>query len=379
MRLLYREESFLKERNMKDYIFTSESVTEGHPDKICDLIADTILDEAIRQDRYAHMAVEATIKDGFILIYGEASFKGTIDYEAIAKKVIKDIGIKEEYSVLVKVSEQSKEIDAAVTQRQDLGASDQGIMFGYACDETKELMPLPISLAHKLAQRLSDVRRESDILLPDGKTQVSVAYKDDIPVRVHTIVVSTQHIATAVLEDIKKVVMDDVIRPIVPESLIDEETTILINPSGSFINGGSFADSGTTGRKIVVDSYGGRGRVGGGCFSSKDPTKVDRSAAYYCRYVAKSIVAAGLCRRCEVGVSYAIGKAEPLAIFVDAFGTSKVSDAELLDIVGANFDFRVANIIEELDLLRPIYAKTAVYGHFGRSISPWERVKPLRY
>ncbi len=364
---------------MKDYIFTSESVTEGHPDKICDLIADTILDAAISQDRNAHMAVEATIKDDFIFIYGEASFKGHIDYETLAKNVIKDIGIKEDYQVLVKVSEQSKEIDAAVTNKKELAASDQGIMFGYACDETEELMPLPISLAHKLAYRLKEVRKENDVLLADGKTQVSIEYKDDKPTRVHTIVVSTQHVAEVGLKELEKLIIDKVIRPIVPECLIDENTRILVNPSGSFTLGGSFADSGTTGRKIVVDSYGGRGRVGGGCFSSKDPTKVDRSAAYYCRYVARSIVAAGLASRLEVGVSYAIGKAEPLAIFVDSFGTGKVSDEEFLSIIKSNFDFCVANIIKELDLLRPIYAKTAVYGHFGRLIFPWENIKVLHY
>ncbi len=273
---------------MKDYIFTSESITEGHPDKICDRIADSILDEALRQDSTSKMAVEATIKDDFVLVYGEANTKAVIDYAKIAKDTIREIGYTEEYEVLVKVREQSSEINQAVVQEDgEIGAGDQGIMFGYACDDTDNYMPAAIEYAHKLAKRLSEVRRNSSILLPDGKTQVSVEYENDKIKRIDTIVVSTQHVASATQQEIADLVMKEVITPVIPDELLDENTIYLINPSGSFVIGGSFGDSGTTGRKIVVDSYGGMGRIGGGCFSSKDPSKVDRSAAYYCRYVAK--------------------------------------------------------------------------------------------
>ena len=365
---------------MKDYIFTSESITEGHPDKICDSIADAILDEALRQDPYSNMAVEATIKDDFVLIYGEADTKAHIDYEAIAKAVIRKIGYEEDYTVMVKVNKQSSEIHNAVNHADDeIGAGDQGIMFGYACDESDEYMPAPIYYAHKLARQLTKVRRGNELLRPDGKTQVSVEYKDGKMSRIDTIVVSTQHAPQATQEEIRELVMNEVIKPCIEESMIDENTKYLINPSGSFVVGGSFGDSGTTGRKIVCDTYGGMGRIGGGCFSSKDPTKVDRSAAYYCRYVAKNIVANKLAERCEVEVAYAIGKSEPVSLCVDTFGTGVKSDEELLEIIRRNFNFEVGNILKELDLRKPIYSKTSCYGHFGDPQFSWEKIKKLEF
>lgn len=365
---------------MKDYIFTSESITEGHPDKICDSIADAILDEALRQDPYSNMAVEATIKDDFVLIYGEADTKAHIDYEAIAKAVIRKIGYEEDYTVMVKVNKQSSEIHNAVNHADDeIGAGDQGIMFGYACDESDEYMPAPIYYAHKLARQLTKVRRGNALLRPDGKTQVSVEYKDGKMRRIDTIVVSTQHAPQATQEEIRELVMNEVIKPCIEESMIDENTKYLINPSGSFVVGGSFGDSGTTGRKIVCDTYGGMGRIGGGCFSSKDPTKVDRSAAYYCRYVAKNIVANKLAERCEVEVAYAIGKSEPVSLCVDTFGTGVKSDEELLEIIRRNFNFEVGNILKELDLRKPIYSKTSCYGHFGDPQFSWEKIKKLEF
>ncbi len=365
---------------MKDYIFTSESITEGHPDKICDSIADAILDEALRQDPYSNMAVEATIKDDFVLIYGEADTKAHIDYEAIAKAVIRKIGYEEDYTVMVKVNKQSSEIHNAVNHADDeIGAGDQGIMFGYACDESDEYMPAPIYYAHKLARQLTKVRRGNALLRPDGKTQVSVEYKDGKMNRIDTIVVSTQHAPQATQEEIRELVMNEVIKPCIEESMIDENTKYLINPSGSFVVGGSFGDSGTTGRKIVCDTYGGMGRIGGGCFSSKDPTKVDRSAAYYCRYVAKNIVANKLAERCEVEVAYAIGKSEPVSLCVDTFGTGVKSDEELLEIIRRNFNFEVGNILKELDLRKPIYSKTSCYGHFGDPQFSWEKIKKLEF
>lgn len=365
---------------MKDYIFTSESITEGHPDKICDRIADSILDEALRQDPTSKMAVEATIKDDFVLVYGEANTKAEIDYAKIAKDTIREIGYTEDYEVLVKVREQSSEINHAVVQEDgEIGAGDQGIMFGYACDDTDNYMPAAIEYAHKLAKRLSDVRRNSSILLPDGKTQVSVEYENDKIKRIDTIVVSTQHVASATQQEIADLVMKEVIAPVIPDELLDENTIYLINPSGSFVVGGSFGDSGTTGRKIVVDSYGGMGRIGGGCFSSKDPSKVDRSAAYYCRYVAKNIVAHNLASKCEIEVAYAIGKVKPVSIMIDTFGTGTRSDEEILEIVRNNFSFEVKDIINELDLCKPIYKETSCYGHFGREEFSWEKIKDLKY
>lgn len=365
---------------MKDYLFTSESITEGHPDKICDQIADSILDEALRQDPNSKMAVEATIKDDFVLVYGEANTLAHIDYEKIAKDTIKEIGYTEEYNVHVKVNKQSSEINHAVVQDNgDIGAGDQGLMFGYACDDTENYMPAAIEYAHKLAKRLSEVRRENDILLPDGKTQVTVEYDGAKVKRIDTIVISTQHVASATQQQIADLVMNEVINPVIDDALVDEDTIYLINPSGSFVVGGSFGDSGTTGRKIVVDTYGGMGRIGGGCFSSKDPSKVDRSAAYYCRYVAKNIVAHKLASKCEIQVAYAIGKIKPVSIMIDTFGTGNRSDGEILEIIKANFNFEVRNIINELDLCKPIYKKTACYGHFGRTEFSWETIKDIKF
>lgn len=362
---------------MKNYIFTSESVTEGHPDKICDQIADAIVDAALEQDPYSNMAVECTIKDDFVLIYGEANTKANLDFEKIALDQIRKIGYTEEYHVHVVVNQQSQEIHNAVN-RDEVCAGDQGIMFGYACDESKEYMPLSIYYAHKLARQLTKVRRaHPDILKPDGKTQVSVEYENDEIKRIDTIVVSTQHAADVTQDQIKTLIMNEVIIPSINEKYLDENTKYLINPSGSFVLGGSFGDSGTTGRKIVCDTYGGRGRIGGGCFSSKDPTKVDRSAAYYCRYVAKSIVANKLARRAEVQVSYAIGKKEPISLCVDTFGTGVYEDEKILSIIEQNFNFDVNNIIDELDLRKPIYHKTSCYGHFGDPQFTWEKIKPL--
>ena len=361
---------------MKRYYFTSESVTEGHPDKICDKISDKILDEALRQDANSHMAVEATIKDDFILIYGEATTKAKLDYEKIAKWVLKDIGYNEDFQVLVKVSEQSSEINNAVN-KDVVCAGDQGIMFGYACNETDEFMPLPIILANKLAKRLTEVRKKdkNSFLLPDGKTQVTVEYVDDKPLRVDTIIVACQHKENVAKEKLENLIKKEVISYVLNDNLCDSDTKILINTSGSFILGGPFADSGTTGRKIVVDTYGGMGRIGGGCFSSKDPSKVDRCAAYYARYVARNIVSKGLADRAEVGLSYAIGRIQPISIFIETFGTNKTSLLEIEEYVNNNFDFSVDNIINELNLKRPIYYDLACYGHFGRKNYPWEHDK----
>ena len=365
---------------MKQRFFTSESVTVGHPDKICDTIADKILDEALSQDKDSHIAVEATIKDELIFIYGEATTKANLDFEKIAKDTLKDIGYEEEYNVIVKVSKQSPEINNAV-QNSETSAGDQGIMFGYATNETPELMPLPILLAHKLTKQLETVRKNdlNSPLKPDGKSQVTVEYDGNKVKRIDKVVISSQHIKDITQESLRSYIIDKVINPIIDKNLIDEKTEFIINPSGSFILGGSFGDSGTTGRKIVVDTYGGAGRIGGGCFSSKDPSKVDRSAAYYTRYVAKSIVAAKLAEKIEIQVSYAIGMAKPLSIMIDTFNTNKISDEKILEIIENNFDFSVYNIIKELDLKQPIYAKTASYGHFGREEFPWEKIKTLKF
>lgn len=363
---------------MKNYVFTSESVTEGHPDKICDIISDSILDAALGQDPESHMAVECTIKDDLIFIYGEANTRAIINYEGIAKNILKEIGYKEDYFVISKVKRQSNEIRYAVENSDSgIGAGDQGIMFGYACSDTIDLMPAAISYAHKLAKKLSEIRRNSKILLPDGKTQVSVEYENNTVKRIDAIVISTQHIEKTNHLEIESLIREKVIIPVIPKELLDDKTRIIINPSGSFIIGGSFGDSGTTGRKIVCDTYGGMGRIGGGCLSSKDPTKVDRSAAYYCRYVAKSVVANGLASRCEIQASYAIGKGDPISLCVDTFGTGKQSDEKLLEIIKRNFDFSVLNMIKELDLKKPIYKATSCYGHFGNSSFSWEKVKEI--
>ncbi len=361
---------------MKKYYFTSESVTEGHPDKICDKISDKILDEALMVDPDSHIAVEATIKDNFILVYGEASTKANLDYEKIAKEVLQDIGYKEDFEVMVKVSKQSNEINSAVSKLKTC-AGDQGIMFGFACNETEELMPLPIMLANKLAKRLTEVRKndKDSFLLPDGKTQVTVEYVDGKPKRIDTVIIASQHKADISREKLENYIKNEVMLNVLPSDLCDSNTKFLINTSGSFILGGPFADSGTTGRKIVVDTYGGMGRIGGGCFSSKDPSKVDRCAAYYARYVAKNIIHKGLADKVEVGLSYAIGIEQPISIFIETFGTNKTEIHEIEDYVYNTFDFSVDNIIKELDLKRPIYYETASYGHFGREEFPWEQIK----
>lgn len=360
------------------YIFTSESVTNGHPDKICDIISDSILDAALLEDKNSRMAVEASIKDDLLFIYGEATTNTNINYEQVALNVIKEIGYREKYSVMTKITRQSAEINKAVNKSLDnLGAGDQGIMFGYACDETEEYMPMPIYYAHKLAKQLEEIIKKFDFLQPDGKTQVSVEYEDGKPIRIDTIVVSVQHKESAEYKKIYEIVLNEVVKKVIPQNLLDENTKYLINPSGSFILGGSFGDSGTTGRKIVCDTYGGMGRIGGGCLSSKDPTKVDRSAAYYCRYVAKNIVANKLATKCEIQVSYAIGQPEPISIYIDTFNTGIYTDDHILHIIRKNFSFSVSNIITELNLLRPIYKETACYGHFGRAEFPWEKVKKI--
>lgn len=361
---------------MKKYYFTSESVTEGHPDKICDKISDKILDELLRVDPNSHVAVETSIKDNFVLLFGEVNTTATIDYEKIAKDVLKDIGYNEEFEVMVKVSLQSSEINNAVS-KEKVCAGDQGIMFGFACNETNELMPLPIMLANKLAMQLTKVRKENmnSFLLPDGKTQVTVEYIDDKPARIDTVIIACQHKSDVTKEVLEKYIINEVIHKVLPTDLCDKNTKILINTSGSFIIGGPFADSGTTGRKIVADTYGGMGRVGGGCFSSKDPSKVDRSAAYYARFVARNIVSHGLAEKVEIGVSYAIGKEQPISLLIETFGTNKTDISEIEKYVYDNFDFSVDNIINELDLRRPIYYDLASYGHFGRNGYSWEKDK----
>lgn len=363
---------------MTKRFFTSESVTSGHPDKVCDFIADSILDEALRQDPYSHMAVEATIKDDLILVYGEANTKADLDYESIALNAIRSIGYTEDYHVMTKVNKQSAEINDAVAH-DEISAGDQGIMFGYADDETADYMPFAIDCAHKLAAQLEKVRRQDSRLMPDGKTQVTVEYDDGKLTRVDTIVVSTQHTKEITQEELHALIKEKVIDPVVDAKYIDENTKYLINPSGSFILGGSWGDSGTTGRKIVVDTYGGYAPIGGGCFSSKDPTKVDRSAAYYARYVCRNIVANGLAHKCQLELSYAIGEPKPLSVTIDTFGTSTYTDEQLLEIINKNFDFSVSNIIKELNLRRPIYKETVNYGHFGKSNLPWEQFKKLEF
>lgn len=362
---------------MKNYIFTSESVTEGHPDKICDYIADSILDEALKVDASSRMAIEATIKDEIIFIYGECYTNAKLDYENIAKKCMKEIGYDEEYKVITKVGQQSPEIHNAVDKKDVIGAGDQGIMFGFACNETKVYMPAPIYYANLLAERLAYIQKQYSFLGPDGKTQVSVEYEDDKVKRIDTIIISTQHVEGVKYSELKKLLLNEVVYHVIPNELLDGDTKYLINSSGSFIVGGSFGDSGTTGRKIICDTYGGTGRIGGGCLSSKDPSKVDRSAAYYCRYVAKNIVANQLAEKCEIQVSYAIGKSEPISLYINTFNTNIIPEEEIMTIIQNNFDFRVSNIINELDLQRPIYRKTACYGHFGREIFPWENIKKL--
>ena len=376
-------------------LFTSESVTEGHPDKLCDYISDSVLDAYLAQDKNSRVACETVAGKGEIYITGEITSTAQVNIEEIARQAIKEIGYDDanvdiDYrtcKITVNVSKQSPDIALGVdksleTKEGELnseGAGDQGIMFGFACNETKELMPLPISLAHKLAKRLTDVRKQNiiDYLRPDGKVQVTVEYEDEKPVRVDTIVVSTQHKADVDLDLLKKDIKEKVIKEVVPEKLLDEKTKYYINPTGRFVIGGPLGDSGLTGRKIIVDTYGGYARHGGGAFSGKDATKVDRSAAYMARFIAKNIVANKLARKCEIQFSYAIGVAKPVSIYVDTFGTSTMPEDEIAKLIYDKFDLTPRGIIEYLDLRRPIYRKTTNYGHFGKSELAWEKIVEL--
>ena len=370
------------------HFFTSESVTEGHPDKICDQISDSILDAILAKDPDAHVACECATTTGMVLVMGEITTSAYVPIDQIVRQKVVEIGYdRAKYgfdghscSVLVSLDEQSPDIAQGVNREVDLdqGAGDQGMMFGYACDETEEYMPLAISLAHKLSRRLAQVRKDGtlDYLRPDGKSQVTIEYDDDRAVRIDAVVISTQHAPDVSQDQIHSDILEHVIRPVLPAHLLDENTKYFVNPTGRFVIGGPQGDSGLTGRKIIVDTYGGYAHHGGGAFSGKDPSKVDRSAAYAMRYVAKNLVAAGLARRCEVGVAYAIGVAKPVSVFVDSYGTGTLSDDQLSKVVQQCFDLRPAAIIRDLQLKRPIYAQTAAYGHFGRNDLdlPWEKL-----
>ena len=381
------------ERNKR--LFTSESVTEGHPDKVCDNIADAVLDSMLKNDAGSRVACEVAATTGMVVVMGEVTTDCYVDIPKLVRDVVLDIGYdKPEYgfdgrslAVICAINSQSADIAMGVDKSFeakhgdadpfDIGAGDQGMMFGYACDETPELMPMPISLAHKLTKQLTLVRKNGTLpyLRPDGKSQVTIEYDGDTPKRVDTIVISTQHDPDVDMARLSEDVKREVIKSVIPASLMDDETRIFVNPTGRFVIGGPHGDSGLTGRKIIVDTYGGYGRHGGGSFSGKDPTKVDRSAAYACRYVAKNLVASGYCKRCEIQVAYAIGVAKPVSVRVDTFGTGRLSDREIEDIVLRSFDFRPAAIIDRFKLRRPIYRATAAYGHFGRTDVdlPWER------
>ena len=377
-------------------LFTSESVTEGHPDKMCDQISDAILDALIEQDPQARVACETAVKTGFVMLLGEISTTGFVEFDKLVRQVVKDIGFDDSSkgfdgntcAVQVAIASQSQDIaqgvDVALEYRDDdedaaleeVGAGDQGMMFGFACNETDALMPMPIHLAHNLTRRLSEVRRNGTLpwVRPDGKSQVTVEYQYGKPARIHTVLISTQHTPEVSNEAIRQGVIEHVIKPVLPADMVDDDLRVFINPTGRFVVGGPMGDAGLTGRKIIVDTYGGMGRHGGGAFSGKDCTKVDRSAAYAARWVAKNIVAAGLAERCEVQVAYAIGVARPLSINVETFGTSELSSEQLVELIETHFDLRPGAIIRDLDLRRPIYRKTAAYGHFGRDDidAPWE-------
>ena len=384
--------------NSPSLLFTSESVTEGHPDKMCDQISDGVLDACLEQDPYSRVACEAATKTGFVMLLGEITTRANINFDELVRKIITEIGYDSSEkgfdgntcAVQVAISKQSGDIAMGVNRSMEskasglseaevdaVGAGDQGMMFGFACNETPQLMPLPIYLAHKLARRLAEVRKNGTIpwLRPDGKTQVTVEYSFGIPKRVHTVLVSTQHAPDVSHAEISESVIEHVIMPTLPKDLIDEKLKIFVNPTGRFVIGGPLGDSGVTGRKIIVDTYGGMGRHGGGCFSGKDPTKVDRSAAYAARYAAKNIVAAGLANRVEIQVAYAIGVSHPLSVNVETFGTGQIPDEQIAQIVVENFDLRPGAIIHDLNLRRPIFRKTAAYGHFGRDDLdlPWEQ------
>ncbi len=393
-------------RNPKTF-FTSESVTEGHPDKLCDQISDAVLDAILAQDPSARVACEAATTTGLVLVAGEITTSAWVDIPAVVRKTIEQVGyINADYGfdyrtcgIVTSIGKQSPDIDVGVSssletridgltpltedELEQIGAGDQGMMIGFACNETPEYMPMSISLAHKLSRQLSQVRRKSwggngplTYLRPDGKSQVTVHYEYGVPVRVDTVVISTQHADYVDREQIRQDVIDHIIKPVIPEHLLDSSTKIFVNPTGRFVTGGPMADAGLTGRKIIVDTYGGVARHGGGAFSGKDPTKVDRSAAYAARHIAKNIVAAGLADRLELQISYAIGVARPLSLFVETFGTGKVSDQEIIRLINEHFDLRPAGIIQALNLRRPIYQPTAAFGHFGRTDIdvPWEKL-----
>ena len=357
-------------------IITSESVNIGHPDKTCDTIADAFLDEALRQDPNSMMAVECAIKDNKLFIYGEATTKAQIDYDSIARKILKEIGYDCEFDIIKQISIQSPDINQAVNKKV-ICANDQGMVYGYATNETKEYMPLPIIVAHKLMRKYEEFRKTHKGYFADAKSQVTVEYNNNDPIGIETVLVSVSHSNDLTKEEIRNTIAEEVIAPVLAEYayLITATTDLIVNPSGKFTIWGSFGDSGCVGRKIVVDTYGGVGRVGGGCFSSKNATKVDRSGAYYARYVAKNIVAHKLADKCEIQVAYGIGLEKPISVNIDTFGTEKVSMDKIFKDVQDNFDFSPANIIEELDLLKPIYQATACYGHFGREEFPWEKIK----